>query len=164
MYNNLEKSLKYLKDKYAEKEADEEAQKKREERWKEINDAPTYAPNDFFCSRHGDFKAVGGKVIEGSASDPIAYYVPVMSIPAKFYRDESFSRPCKAKRYITDRRFDPYFRLSEMLHKQRIDQWKDLLQPGDPLFAKYWGDPYKSYYAQKELEERRAFELKKNRI
>lgn len=161
MYNNLEKSLKYLKDKYAEKEADEEAQKKREERWKEINAAPATAPTDFFCSRHGDFKAVGGKIIAGPPSDPIAYYVPIKSIKAMFYRDNRLARACSAKRYITDRRFDPYFRESEMLHKQRIDQWKDLLQPDDPRFRSIYGDPYKSYWAQKEAEERAAWERKR---
>ena len=65
----------------------------------------------------------------------------------------------KLIRYITNRHLDPYYHESLELKKQRSLFKKELIQPGDPLFKKY----YKTEYDKLELtasilEEKKAKE------
>jgi hypothetical protein len=66
------------------------------------------------------------------------------------------------RRQITDKPSDPYYQQSRLLQASKRKMEIDLLQPHDPRFRIYWGDPYEGYWDAKEAEERR--EREKSRL
>lgn len=157
-----------LAQQYKEKEEYGEKEKKRTARDRLIDSEPKYQREmHFYCHKHGDFIATGGKVVASDWSNPgqrIAWYEAFGH--ADFVKPDGTVKPgraCKAIRRITDKLNDPFFYESKMLAKLRIDMADDLLQPDDPRFKQVYGDPYKEYHAKLEEEERLAYEKKKQR-
>jgi hypothetical protein len=66
------------------------------------------------------------------------------------------------RRQITDKTSDPYYQQSRMLQASKKALEIDMLQPDDPRFRIYYGDPYAKYYENLEAEERRKFELNRH--
>lgn len=150
---SVEQLLKHTQQLYANKEQAEDLEKRRTERQRLIDSVPDKTIMEFYCSCHGDFVAPAGKItFTDSYNQKCAYYVS----HGQGYRvgdtpNNNFS-VCRRKRYITDKQEDPYYRESKQLQKQRRQMEIDMLQPDDPRFKKYYGDPYKKFYEQQEAK------------
>lgn len=76
-----------------------------------------------------------------------------------------FQTKCECGRYcrrqITDKTSDPYYRQSKLLRMSTLKMEIDLLQPSDPRFKLYYGDPYQKYNDNLEIQEREAYERRK---
>ena len=70
----------------------------------------------------------------------------------------------KAIRYITEKHLDPYFRKSEMLREMRMRFSKDLLQPGDPGFDKYYPEAKKKLEEDEEVFKQRNLKSKQDYV
>ncbi len=73
----------------------------------------------------------------------------------KFFVARCPQEDCGKKliRLIENKHKDPYFRLSEKLHRESIRMAKDLIQPNDPRFKLYYKDEYdKMERAEQEYE------------
>lgn len=156
---SVEQLLKHTQETYRQKEADEARQKARTERQKEIDSVPDETITEFYCQCHGDFIAPAGKItFRDQQGQPCAYYVS----HGKGYKvGDSPDRAyyvCRRKRYITDKQSDPYYRESKEMAKQRRQLEIDMLQPDDPRFKKYYGDPYKKYYEREEAKAKASWE------
>jgi hypothetical protein len=151
--------LKHTQRLYADKEQSEQLEAKRTERSRLIASVPDVTITEFYCSCHGDFVSHGGKItFKDQHGQPCAYYVSY----GKGYKvgetpDKSYY-VCRRKRYITDKASDPYFRESKQLAKQRQQMEIDMLQPDDPRFKKYYGDPYAKFNAQQEAKAKAEWE------
>jgi hypothetical protein len=163
----VERLTKYVQQKYQEQADAERIRKQRGERDRIIDDAAPFAVTEFYCPRHGDFKADAYKVVQRDPTvqgQRIAFYRPIPSRRALFWNggEPHWGVPCKqAIRRITDKQFDPYYRDSEQLAKERIDHADDFLQPGDPRFNQLYGDPLKPYYERMEAIERAKWEAQR---
>ena len=155
MYNDYKRLLAYAKAKYAEREDHEDKQKRRYERDKLIDEAPEFADLAFNCSLHGDFFSRGYKVVR-SDKDPsesrIAFYQSIKTAKGTCGH---------ARRYITDKHLDPYYKNSELVQIDRQQLAIDLLQPNDPNYAKYWGNPYKKFEEAQAEQEQKDWEAKR---
>lgn len=123
----IDKLLRNLERRRAEREEYRLQVKLKSERDKDIDQAPQFLENcEFWCDEcNKDFTAWGFKCVETDWSYPtwrIAYY------------KGKCPKGHKAIRRITDKPLDPYFIKSLMLKKQRVDYKKDLLQEGDVGF------------------------------
>lgn len=161
--NEVAKLRRYLEEKHKSKAAQEAELERIMARQRQINDAPTYAKMEFYCRCHGDWVCLAGKVTGGNIAEPIAYYVPLGGARAmELTGKQRMFKPCKARRWITDKAFDPYYRDSKMIQQQRRQATQEgwFLQPGDAGFKSKYGDPYKGQYAKLEAEEKAKWEAK----
>jgi ssDNA-binding Zn-finger/Zn-ribbon topoisomerase 1 len=66
-------------------------------------------------------------------------------------------------RHISNARRDPYWKRSKMVQEDARRYWKDLLQPNDPRYSTYYGNPDKAFIEKAEKEERERWEKNKRR-
>lgn len=110
------------------------------DRWKMIREAYQTTRLGFWCDKcRKDFEGVAHKrVIEWGNMPPWAFYIGFCP------------QGHEARRRITDKQNDPYYRNSEMIRRQRIDMADAMLTPDNPRFRVV-------YPAQwRKLEEERA--------
>lgn len=161
---HLQRLITRVKKTQAELQQSQDRQKLLTERQRLIDSVPDETITEFYCPCHGDFIAPAGKItFTDQQGEVCAYYVShgrgykVEDNPSKtFY-------VCRRKRYITDKHFDPYFKESKMIQRQRQELEIAMLQPDDPRFKKYYGDPYKKYHAQQEAKAKADWEVARKR-
>lgn len=163
----VEQLTTHVKANYDEKERYAKAEERRTERQRLIASVPDVTPTEFYCKCHGDFIAYGGKIVfKDSHGTLCAYYVSHgKAIGAKGNLQGNDGKrwySCRVKRYITDKTWDPYYTESPLVSQLRQQMEIDMLQPDDPRFKKYWGDPYAKLNAKKEAEDRSLWEKKRN--
>jgi hypothetical protein len=135
-----------------EREEAEAREKARYARETLVKGVPYAIQTDFWCRTcELDFNRTGLKVVRTAFDSGLlcAWYAT---------RCEKCYTTCI--RFITDKHLDPYYHDSEMLRVQRIAQSRDMLQPGDPGFQTYYGDPMKKYYDEIEQQARATFTKK----
>jgi hypothetical protein len=100
-------------------------------RQRDIDDAPDCVLHDFWCTRcKADFSGMGWKQTRKS-TPPIAWYVGICP------------KGHEAIRRITDKADDPYYRLSLLVRRQRVDMEDDFLTPDNPRFKQLYPEQYK---------------------
>lgn len=108
-------------------------------RVREIKDAPKRQKTDFWCEDcQKDFSGIGYKEVRERPTFLIAWYTGFCPMGHKCIRR------------ITDKVDDPYYHLSLMVRRQRVDFGNDLVQPGDPRFARLYPEQFKKLQDQRE--------------
>lgn len=135
---------------------DEEAEKLRTERFRQITDASDFCRQIFWCDRcNQDFETLAVKQCFTWNNELCAKYVA----QGKHTKNsEECNRVCI--RHITDVSTDPFFRHSKLIRDQQRKYAKDLLQPGDVGFKTLYGDPMKKSNELQENRERADYAIK----
>jgi hypothetical protein len=122
------------------------------ERKKLIDEAPEFAPMDFWCGEcKEDFSCMGEKFLAtGYDLDAHQSYIT-------FPRRARYVGYCRKKRHacyrlITDKLSDPYYRESENLRRQQWQFRDAFLTPADSRFKTVY--PVQWARIEKEMEER----------
>lgn len=157
----IQRLIKHLDARYAEKERYESLEEKRTARQRLIDSVPDVQLMEFYCKCHGDFISKGGKIVcHKGQPDVYAYYVSHGTAQG-IENPRQRWHACRVKRYITDKVQDPYYRESKLLNELRLKMADDLLQPDDPKFKAKYGDPYKKFNDKKEADEKAQWEANK---
>ncbi len=135
-----------------ERDKDREAEKKRTELQRYIDSVPSPFKTEFWCQGcQKDFARMAHKVVITAYAKPIAFYE--CKCPKNLH---------VCRRRITDKGNDQYYRLSKLVRKAQSDHEIDLLQPDDPRFKRYYGDPNKKHYEELEAKEKAAWQSKRD--
>lgn len=136
------KLIKRLKDRKEQQETTKNLKKYFKQRQEAIDKAEDKKRTDFFCRNcKTEFDALGRKVIS-----------TYRGMRASYHATCKCGSDCE--RYITDEQNDPYYFLSPKLNKLRQQYEIDLLQPDDPRFKTYYGDPREETWKAMEEAEK----------
>jgi hypothetical protein len=139
----------------SERKAYDEKEKLRTERQRFIDAAPTPWNVEFWCSKcKKDFARMAHKIVQLREQWD--------GIPIAFYEARCPGNLHECRRRITDKTSDPYYHESLAVRKARQEMEIDMLQPSDPRFKKYWGDPYAKHNEELLAKEKAEWERKRN--
>lgn len=139
-----EKLMREVDRQKADLDADDERERRRTERQREIDAMPDEIDWPFWCRKcDRDVKAHGRKVV-------IPYAVPVAVYAAKCPKGH------QVRRRITDRADDPYFTFSRGVRRDRGEHDAAMLQPTQEGFRTRYGNPNRFYEDAIERAERAA--------
>jgi hypothetical protein len=140
MDKQIQQLTEVMQRKYAEMERQQKEDEQRYDRETFIAKQPAMIETQFYCPEHGDFSAIGVKVVfKDDKGQFCAYY---QAKGGALFFTGRWGQACKAKRYITDKLLDPYYTTSEAIIKYQRQHADDFLQPNDPRFKLLYGDPF----------------------